>query len=49
MTNDLFISMLVFAGYMMVDFFIFKYFIHNRKGLIQIIAEKMCSGKKVHY
>jgi len=48
-TNNPIIILLLFAAYLLVDFLIFKHFIYNKKGLIQIIMEKIKSGKKLAY
>ena len=40
MTNELILGLLMIASYTAVDFLVFKYFIHNRKGLIQILIAK---------
>jgi len=40
------IEVLIFASYLLVDFLIYKHFLYNKKGLIQIIIEKIKSEKK---
>lgn len=47
MTIDLIIGLLMIAAYIGVDFLVFKYFIHNKKGLIQILIAKYHARKKV--
>ena len=49
MTKDLILSILMLASYITVDFLMFKYFIHNRKGLIQILIAKYKVRKKVSF
>ena len=46
MTKDFILGILMIASYIAVDFFIFKYFIHNRKGLIQILIAKYKVSKQ---
>lgn len=46
MTTDLILEVSMFASYIAVDFFIFKYFIQNRKGLFQILIAKY-KGRKI--
>ena len=47
MTSSLILGLLLIAAYVAVDFLVFKYFIHNRKGLIQILIAKYKARKKV--
>ncbi len=42
------LALLLFGAYLALDFFVFKYFIHNKKGLIQILVSKFKARKKVH-
>lgn len=46
MASDLVLGLLMIAAYIAVDFLVFKYFIHNRKGLIQILIAKYKVRKK---
>jgi len=46
MSNDFFVGLFMFGAYLTVDFLIFKYFIHNKKGLIQIVIAKMKAKKQ---
>ena len=48
MPNSPFIELLMLVAYLVVDFLIFKHFIHTKKGLIQIIIGKIKSRKKAH-
>jgi len=48
MTGNLISSLLIFGAYLGFDFLIFKYFIHNKKGLIQILIAKYKGRKKAH-
>lgn len=45
MTSNLFLSLLMIAAYVTVEFLVFKYFIHKRKGLIQILIAKYKARK----
>ena len=47
MTTNIILGLVVIAAYVMVDFFVFKFFIHNRKGLLQILIAKYKASKKV--
>jgi hypothetical protein len=47
MTSDLILGLLMISAYIAVDFLVFKYFIHNRKGLIQILIAKYKARKKI--
>ena len=49
MSKDLILGVLMIASYIAVDFLVFKYFIHNRKGIIQILIAKYKARKKVSY
>ncbi len=47
MTTDFILGLLMLGAYLAVDFLIFKYFIHNKKGLIQILMSKLKPRKKI--
>ena len=47
MTKDLILGVLMITVYIAIDFLVFKYFIHNKKGLIQILIAKYKARKKV--
>lgn len=47
MTSDFILGLLMIAAYIAVDFLVFQYFIHNRKGLIQILIAKYKARKKI--
>lgn len=47
MTSDLILGLLMISAYIAVDFLVFKYFIHNRKGLIQILIAKYKARNKI--
>jgi hypothetical protein len=47
MTSNLISGLLMIAAYVAIDFLVFKYFIHNRKGLIQILIAKYKARKNV--
>ncbi len=40
MANNSFAELLMFVAYLAVDFLMFKYFIYNKKGLIQMLIQK---------
>ncbi|MEJ7626245.1 MAG: hypothetical protein WKF35_05245 [Ferruginibacter sp.] len=46
MEDSLFKGILILALYLAVDFLIYKYFLYKRKGLIQVIFERMKERKK---
>lgn len=46
MNTDLIFGALMIAVYFAVDFLVFKYFLRNQKGLIQILFEKYKGHKK---
>jgi hypothetical protein len=46
MTSDFVLGLLMIAAYMAADFLVYKYFIHNRRGLIQILIAKYKSRNK---
>lgn len=48
MASDLIIGLFMFGAYMAIDFLVFKYLIHNKKGLIQILIAKYKARNKVH-
>ena len=45
MTSNLISGILIIGAYVAVDFLVFKYFIHNRKGLIQFLIGKYKAKK----
>jgi len=45
MTSNLISGILMIGAYVVVDFLVFKYFIHNRKGLIQFLIGKYKAKK----
>ena len=47
MTSDLISGLLMIAAYLSVDFLVFKYFVRNRKGLIQVLIAKYKTRKKI--
>ena len=47
MTSNFILGLLMFGAYLAVDFLIFKYFIHNKKGLIQVLVAKYKARKKI--
>ncbi len=47
MTIEIFLGLLTIATYVAVDFIVFKYFIHNKNGLIQILIAKHKRSKKI--
>ncbi len=46
MTTNIFLGLLIFGVYLIIDFLIFKYFIHNKKGLLQILIGKWKARNK---
>ncbi len=48
MISTFILQILIFGFYLLVDFFVFKYFIHNKKGLIQILISKFKAYKKIN-
>lgn len=48
MTKDLILGVLMIAAYVAVDFLVFKYFIHNKKGLIQILIAKYKARSRIN-
>jgi hypothetical protein len=46
MAINIITGLLIFTGYLLADFLIFKYFIYNKKGLLQIILQKIKSTNK---
>ncbi len=47
MTTNFILGLLMFGAYLAADFLVFKYFIHNKKGLIQILIAKYKARRKV--
>ena len=45
MTSNFILGLLMIAAYVAVDFLVFKYFIHNKKGLIQNLIAKYNARK----
>ena len=46
MKTNIFLGLLMFGAYLTIDFLIFKYFIYNKKGLLQILVGKWKARNK---